>query len=224
MNNQNFVRFDQQTGAILSYPRLDDGPVLGLDSRYIVLRVVRDPVPSVGPGQQASQTRSVDVEARELRWGWSVVDLSPPPPEPPNYLAFYDALLASQVYGAVVTTTGKSGDQAAAMTVFLGAIQDALNSRENRLALQQAIWLLLDALQDQLNATSLSELHGLMELHHLSNIYSLFPMPPAETVGQTWTDPIGLEWVVVQARDGHGQFMADDPATPERESLVWEKV
>jgi hypothetical protein len=63
-----------------------------------------------------------------------------------------------------------------------------------------------------------------MELHHLSNIYSLFPMPPAETVGQTWTDPIGLEWVVVQARDGHGQFMADDPATPERESLVWEKV
>jgi hypothetical protein len=29
---------------------------------------------------------------------------------------------------------------------------------------------------------------------------------------------------VVQARDEDGQFMADDPATPQRESLTWERV
>jgi len=29
---------------------------------------------------------------------------------------------------------------------------------------------------------------------------------------------------VVQARGEGGQFLPDDPATPERESLIWERV
>jgi hypothetical protein len=173
MTARNFVLFDQQTGVIRDYPRLDDDPVQGLDPRYAVLRVVREPVPEIGPGQQASQTRAVDLEAGEWRWGWSVVDLPPPPPPEPSYRAFYDALLASQVYGAVVATPGKSGDQAAAMTVFLGAIQDSLGGRENRIALQQAIWLLLGQLQ--LSAEGLAELLALMDEHRLSGVYSLSP-------------------------------------------------
>jgi len=28
----------------------------------------------------------------------------------------------------------------------------------------------------------------------------------------------------VQARDADGQFLSDDPATPEREFLTWEKA
>jgi len=28
----------------------------------------------------------------------------------------------------------------------------------------------------------------------------------------------------VQARDADGQFLPDDPTTPERESLIWEKA
>jgi hypothetical protein len=185
--------------------------------------VVREPQPEYDPAtQRLSETRAVNPEALTWIWGWDVQDLPPPPPPEPNYRAFYDALLTSQVYGAVVATPGKSGDQAAAMTVFLGAIQDSLSGRENRPALQQAIWLLLGQLQ--LNAAGLAELQGLMEQHHMSEVYSLFPMPPAETLGQNWTDPNGVEWVVVQGRGDDGQFLPDDPATPERESLIWERV
>jgi hypothetical protein len=170
---RNLVLFDTQTSLIRDYPRADDEPVQGLDPRYVVLRVVREPAPEILPGQQANQTRTVDLEAGEWRWGWSVVDLPPPPPPEPNYRAFYDALLASQAYGAVVATPGKSGDQAAAMTVFLGAIQDSLSGRENRIALQQAIWLLLSQLQ--LSAEGLAELLALMDEHRLSDVYSLSP-------------------------------------------------
>jgi hypothetical protein len=46
-------------------------------------------------------------------------------------------------------------------------------------------------------------------------------MPPAETLGQEWTDAAGGLWVVEQARGEDGQFLADDPATAERESLTW---
>jgi len=170
---RNLVLFDLQTNLIRDYPRADDEPVQELDARYVVLRVVREPAPEPGPGQQVTQTRTVDLEALEWRWGWSVEDLPVPPPPGVDYGGFYAALLASQVYGAVVTTQGKNGDQAAAMTVFLGAIQDALSGRENRPAFQQAIWLLLGQLQ--LNAEDLSELLALMDEYRLSGVYSLSP-------------------------------------------------
>jgi hypothetical protein len=47
--------------------------------------------------------------------------------------------------------------------------------------------------------------------------------PAATDLGQEWIDAAGDLWVVVQARDENGQFVADDPATPERESLAWEQ-
>ena len=51
------------------------------------------------------------------------------------------------------------------------------------------------------------------------------PQPPfAESVGQEWTAPDGSLWRVVQSRGEDGQFLPDDPATPERESLVWQRV
>jgi hypothetical protein len=59
------------------------------------------------------------------------------------------------------------------MTVFLGAIQDCLGGRENRPALQQAIWLLLSQLQ--LNADGLGELQALMDGHYLTGVYALLP-------------------------------------------------
>lgn len=48
--------------------------------------------------------------------------------------------------------------------------------------------------------------------------------PAAESIGQEWTAPDGTLWRVVQARGDDGQFLADDPATPERESLEWVPV
>jgi hypothetical protein len=219
----NLCLYDTETAQIRDYPRADDEPVVGLDPRYVVLQIVRDPAPEYDAStQRLIETRTVDLAAGEWRWGWTIEDLPPPPAPGPDYGGFYGGLLASQVYGTVVATPGKSGDQAAAMTVFLGAIQDALNGRENRPAFQQAIWFLLGQLQ--LSAEGLEELQALMDAHRLAGVYSLFPLPAAESIGQSWTDAAGVEWVVVQARDSDGQFMADDPATAERESLTWERV
>lgn len=214
------VLFDTETEQIRDYPRGDELPVEQLDPRYVVLRRVVEQRPEYDPATEwLRETRTVDVEAGEWRWGWSVELLPPVPPPGPDYAGFYGGLLSSAVYGAVVAAQGKTGDQAAAMTVFLGAIQDALNGRENRQALQQAIWLLLGQLQ--LGAEGLAELQALLDAHHMAGIYSLAPMPPAETLGQEWTDAAGGLWVVEQARGEDGQFLADDPTTAERESLIW---
>jgi hypothetical protein len=170
------VIWDSQTGEIRSYPRADDEPVVGLQQPPLfTLQVVREPQPEdYDPAtQQLLPTRTVDAEALTWTWGWVVQELPPPPLPGPDYRAFYDGLLGSQVYGAVVASTGKSGDQAAAMTVFLGAIQDCLGGRENRPALQSAIWLLLGQLQ--LNAAGLAELQALMDAHYLAGIYTLAP-------------------------------------------------
>lgn len=48
--------------------------------------------------------------------------------------------------------------------------------------------------------------------------------PVAQTLGQVWTDPQGVNWVVVQARTAGGRFAADDPDTDEREDLAWERA
>ncbi|MEN9766839.1 MAG: hypothetical protein RLZZ32_799 [Cyanobacteriota bacterium] len=214
------VLFDTETEQIRDYPRGDELPVEQLDPRYVVLRRVITERPDYDPATKwLRETRIVDLGAGEWRWGWVVEDLPPPVPPGPDYAGFYGGLLSSQVYAGVVATQGKTGDQAAAMVVFLGAVQDALNGRENRQALQQAIWLLLGQLQ--LGTEGLAELQALLEAHFMAGIYSLAPMPPAETLGQEWTDAAGGLWVVEQARGEDGQFLADDPTTAERESLSW---
>jgi hypothetical protein len=48
--------------------------------------------------------------------------------------------------------------------------------------------------------------------------------PAAQYLGQEWMDAAGDLWVVVQARGDDGQFLPDDPTTPERESLYWVEV
>ena len=218
----NLVLFDTETGRISDYPRADEEPVQQLDARYQVLRVVREPAPEYDPNTHSlRETRTVDLDASEWRWGWELIELPPPPPPGPDYQGFYQALLISGVYGAVLTQNA-TADLARALAVFVSAIQDALNGRVNEQALQGAIWLLLSKLA--LQPGHLAELHGLMVQFHLDGTYSLFPMPPAESVGQTWTGPDGSQWEVVQARDADGTFAEDDPATPERESLQWVEV
>jgi hypothetical protein len=168
------VLFDTETEQIRDYPRGDELPVEQLDSRYVVLRRVIAERPDYDPATEwLRETRTVDLEAGEWRWGWVVEDLPPPVPPGPDYAGFYGGLLSSQVYAGVVATQGKTGDQAAAMVVFLGAVQDALNGRENRQALQQAIWLLLGQLQ--LGAEGLAELQALLVAHFMADIYTLSP-------------------------------------------------
>ena len=215
---RNLVLFDTESGRIVDYPRADDELVQQLDPRYVVLRVMREAKPEPQEGFAVQPTRTVDLEAGEWRWGWELVELPPPIPD---YQGFYQALLISEVYGAVLSQEA-TADLARAIAVFVSAIQDALNDRVNNQALQGAIWLLLSKLA--LQPQHLAELQALMVQFHLNGAYSLFPMPPAESVGQTWDGPDGSQWEVVQARDANGTFAEDDPTTAERESLQWMEV
>jgi len=220
--SSNRALWDRELERVVSYPRGDDEDVVQLDlERYLPLWIVREVAPGPVNGFQVVALRSVDLEAAEWRWGWELVAIPPPPVPGPDYQGFYQALLVSGVYGAVLGQDPTAAS-AMALAVFVSAIQDALNGRANEGALQGAIWLLLSKLTLQLE--NLAELQGLMAQYRLDGVYSLFPMPAAEGVGQTWTGPDGSEWVVVQVQNVDGTFAQDDPATPERESLRWERV
>ena len=45
--NNNFALYDTIREKVLSYPRGDDEPVIGIDPRYLVLRIVREDKPEV---------------------------------------------------------------------------------------------------------------------------------------------------------------------------------
>ena len=91
---------------------------------------------------------------------------------PPDYVGFYSALLISNIYAAVLTQPA-TAELARAMVVFVSAIQDAMASRENRPAMQGAIWLLLS--QIPLDQAHAAELTSLMSQHHLAGVYQLQP-------------------------------------------------
>lgn len=93
---------------------------------------------------------------------------------PPDYVGFYSALLSSSVYAGVLAVPA-TADLARAMVVFVSAIQDCMAGRENREAMQGAIWLLLSQLP--LDAEHTMELQALMSQYNLAGIYSLSPSP-----------------------------------------------
>jgi hypothetical protein len=166
----NRALWDTVTESVVAYPRADDLPVIGLDEqRYQVLTIVREAEPEPDAGFLVVPTRSVDLQAGEWVWGWEQQAI---PPDGPDYQGFYEALLVSSVYGAVLTVEA-TGDLARALAVFVSAIQDALNGRVNEPALQGAIWLLLGQLT--LQDAHLTELQALMADYGLADIYSLAP-------------------------------------------------
>ena len=169
----NRALLDTETGQVVAYPRADDEPVIGLNPRYETLTIVRDAKPEEYDPQTQRLVPTRAVEGAEWRWGWEVVALPPPPKSEPDYSSFYMGLLASQVYQGVIGSTGKSGDQAAAMAVFASAVQDALSGRANPAAFQSATWLLLS--QIQLSEDGMAELQGLMDATGLGAVYSLVP-------------------------------------------------
>lgn len=168
--NNNFALYDTIREEVLSYPRGDDEPVIGIDPRYLVLRIVREDKPKVFEGWAIRETRTVALETLEWIHGWELVEL-PPPIEPgPDYVGFYTALLGSATYRAVLQAPA-TAELARALAVFVSAIQDAMNGRVNPLAMQGAISLLLG--QIALTDEHLTELMELMSAHRLENVYTL---------------------------------------------------
>ena len=167
-----FALWDTIDQKILSYPRADDQPVVNLNPRYLVLRIVKEARPDDIEGFTVRQRLTVDLEAMEWRHGWELIELPAPAPPQPDYVGFYSALLSSATYSAVLQMPA-TAELARALAVFVSAIQDAMNYRVNQQAMQGAIWLLLG--QVALTDEHVAELTELMATHHLDLTYTLTP-------------------------------------------------
>jgi hypothetical protein len=128
------------------------------------ITITDDRNPSRPPLVLPATATAAEVEAAALSYLQPQAD--------PDYQGFYSALLSSSVYLAVLQMPA-TAELARALAVFVSAIQDAMAGRENREALQGAIWLLLGQLT--VTEAHIAELSALMATYHLSKIYSLAP-------------------------------------------------
>lgn len=164
--------WDTINQEILSYPRADDEPVVNLNPRYLVLRIVKEVQPDAPEGFTVRQRMTVDLNALEWRHGWELIELPAPAPPQPDYTGFYAALLDSTTYQAVLQMTA-TAELARALAVFVSTIQDAMAGRVKTGAMQNAIWLLLG--QMSLTNDHVAELTALMATYHLDLVYTLQP-------------------------------------------------
>jgi len=220
---KNLVLFDTETGLIRDYPRADDEPVVGLDPRYEVLRIVRDEQPDYNPTtQRIRETRTVDRDAGEWRWSWSVEDLPPVPPAA-DWGTFKASLLQHPAINALLGS-GISNAPAAVISLPPTLLAAASGGSVDDF---RATWMSLRHL-GLVSTELLEEVRTLAISLHLPEPFVAAlggsSRPDAEFLGQEWVDGAGELWTVVKARDASGQFVADDPATPARESMMWEKA
>jgi hypothetical protein len=166
--------WDLNESRLVSYPRYDDEPVVGLDtSRYATVNLVREPEPDYNPIEEyLVPTTAPDLDALTYTYGWLVETLPPPGPD---YQGFYSALLVSACYQAVLAEvlSTTSPAPAGALAVFVSAMQDCLSNRANVNAMQSSIWLLLGQLQ--LDMVHVVELQTMLTTYHLDQLYFLTP-------------------------------------------------
>jgi hypothetical protein len=218
----NFALYDALTERVVNYPRADDEPVVGLDPRYTVLRIVREEQPEPVDGFTVQPTRTVDLDAGEWRWGWELVEIVPPEPEPDWGTFKREVMAHPQVNLALGGGLGQVPAAAIALpaTVIASAAGGGVDDF-------RAAWLALRS-AGLVSAELLAEVRELATACRLPEPFvaalggAIRPEP--ESVGQEWVSSDGTLWRVVQARDADGAFAQDDPATAARESLQWVEV
>jgi len=217
------VLLDTISGEIKSYPRSDEEPVQQLDPRYTVLRRVIAEQPDYDAStERLVEARSVDLDAAEWIWGWTVEALPVPAPTP-DWGTFKRGVMS---HPAVNMALGGGLGQVPAAAIALPATVIASAAGGDVDDFRSA-WLALRRV-GLISAELLAEVRLLAIACHLPEPFVAAlggaARPAAEFVGQEWVDSAGDLWVVVQARGEDGQFLADDPETLERESLAWERV
>ena len=221
--------WDTNDQRILDYPRADDQPVVNLDPRYLVLRIVREARPDAPEGFTMRQVFTVDLSAREWRHGWELIELPVPAPAP-DWATFKRILLSHPEINPLLNS-GLAGHPAAAMslptTMLLVSGGGDARDWAGDVADFRSAWLALR----RLGLVSAELLQQVRALAIASNLPEAFVealgggvRPSAQYLGQEWMDAAGQLWRVEQPRGEDGQFMPDDPTTPERESLYWVEV
>lgn len=217
------VLYDIITEQIKDYPRADEKPVIGLDPRYKVLRIVREDRPEYNETTHyIRESRTVDLDVGEWRWGWELLERPVPPPAA-DWGRFKNAVMSNpQVNLALSGGLGQVPAAAISLPATVLASASGGDVRDFRSA-----WL-------SLRRAGLISVELLAEVRLLAvncNLHKEFvaalggtPRPAAEFVGQEWVSADGVLWRVMQARNEDGTFAVDDPATTERESLIWEVV
>jgi hypothetical protein len=95
----------------------------------------------------------------------------PPPPPGPDYLAFWDALLVSNVYQTIRAQALTNAAVLVACTEFIAAFSDAKVGRPNVPAIQACINNLMQA--GTFTPEELGELQGLLVYANLQDLFTL---------------------------------------------------
>lgn len=94
----------------------------------------------------------------------------------PNYLKFWDDLIASSIYQVIRQKAVNSLEVTVACTEFVAAIADAKIGRPNHDAIQACIYLLVSA--SNFTQSEIEELQELMTVNKLNYLYTLtLPTP-----------------------------------------------
>jgi len=94
-----------------------------------------------------------------------------PPPPGPDYLAFWDALMVSSVYGSIREQSFVSLPMNTLATEFIALIGDAKAGRANETAIQASITAIL--VTGTFTEDDLAELQEILILSNLSSTYQL---------------------------------------------------
>lgn len=214
--------WDTINQEILKYPTADDQPVVNLDPRYLVLRIVKEPRPDDVEGFAMRQRWTVDLDALEWRHGWELIELPVPAP-PPDWTTFKRMLLSHPEINPLLDS-GLAGHPAAALSLPATLLNV---SGGGDVADFRSAWLTFRRL-GLVSAELLQEVRALAIANNLPQMFVEAlgggVRPAAQYLGQEWMDAAGQLWRVEQSRGEDGQFMPDDPTTPERESLYWVEV
>ncbi len=95
----------------------------------------------------------------------------PVPPPPPSYAAFWDALLASAVYGSIRTQSMASLPMNTLATEFIALLGDAKAGRPNEAAIQASINAILST--GTFDEEDLAEFAETLVAGRLDDIYTL---------------------------------------------------
>jgi hypothetical protein len=103
-----------------------------------------------------------------------LANIVPPPPTPeptPNYIAFWDALLASAVYGSIRTQSMASLPMNTLATEFIALLGDAKAGRANEAAIQASMSAIFNT--GTFTEADAAEFTEALEAGLLDDIYSL---------------------------------------------------